>query len=51
MNGNNEIAIEQGGTNAYADLGYADAAEVQRKSRLAAAQDGLRSGASADRQD
>jgi len=51
MNGNNKIAIEQGGTNVYADLGYADAAEIQRKSQLAAAQDDRRSGASADRQD
>ena len=31
-----EITIEQGGTNVYADLGYADAAEMQRKSTLAA---------------
>ena len=32
---NTAIAIEEGGTNVYADLGYADAAEVQRKSQLA----------------
>ena len=36
MNGNNEIAIEKSSTNVYADLGYADAAEMQRKSQLAA---------------
>lgn len=30
-----EIAIEEGSTNVYADLGYADAAEMQRKSELA----------------
>ncbi|MBK6999608.1 MAG: XRE family transcriptional regulator [Rhodoferax sp.] len=36
MNGNNEITIEEGSTNVYADLGYADAAEMQRKSQLAA---------------
>ena len=30
------IAIEAGSTNVYADLGYADAAEMQRKSQLAA---------------
>ena len=35
MNENDEIAIEEGSTNVYADLGYADAAEMQRK-RLAA---------------
>jgi predicted XRE-type DNA-binding protein len=28
--------IEEGSTNVYADLGYADAAEMQRKSQLAA---------------
>ena len=33
---NTAIAIEAGGTNVYADLGYADAAEMQRKSQLAA---------------
>lgn len=31
-----EIAIEEGSTNVYADLGYPDAAEMQRKSQLAA---------------
>ncbi len=36
MNENNEITIEEGSTNVYADLGYADAAEMQRKSHLAA---------------
>lgn len=36
MNGNNEITFEEGSTNVYADLGYADAAEMQRKSQLAA---------------
>ena len=30
------VAIEVGSTNVYADLGYADAAEMQRKSSLAA---------------
>ena len=29
------IAIEAGSTNVYADLGYDDAAEMQRKSQLA----------------
>ena len=36
MNENSEISIEEGSTNVYADLGYADAAEMQRKSQLAA---------------
>ena len=36
MNRNNEITIDEGSTNVYADLGYADAAEMQRKSQLAA---------------
>ena len=36
MTRNTEIAIEEGSTNVYADLGYADAAEMQRKSQLAA---------------
>jgi predicted XRE-type DNA-binding protein len=36
MNGNDKITIEEGSTNVYADLGYADAAEMQRKSQLAA---------------
>lgn len=31
-----KIAVEEGSTNVYADLGYADAAEMQRKSLLAA---------------
>lgn len=30
------ITIEEGSTNVYADLGYADAAEMQRKAQLAA---------------
>jgi predicted XRE-type DNA-binding protein len=36
MTRNAEITIEEGSTNVYADLGYADAAEMQRKSQLAA---------------
>jgi predicted XRE-type DNA-binding protein len=36
MTHNTKIAIEEGSTNVYADLGYADAAEMQRKSQLAA---------------
>ena len=35
MNGQNEITIEEGGVNVYADLGYTDAAQMQRKSQLA----------------
>ncbi len=35
MNPNTEITIEKGSTNVYADLGYADAAGMQRKSQLA----------------
>ena len=31
-----DIVIEEGSTNVYADLGYADASEMQRKSQLAA---------------
>jgi predicted XRE-type DNA-binding protein len=31
-----EITIQDGSTNVYADLGYADAAEMQRKSQIAA---------------
>ncbi|MCC6193426.1 MAG: XRE family transcriptional regulator, partial [Burkholderiales bacterium] len=31
-----KIAIEEGSTNVYADLSYADAAKMQRKSQLAA---------------
>lgn len=36
MSRNTEIGIEEGSTNVYTDLGYADAAEMQRKSQLAA---------------
>jgi predicted XRE-type DNA-binding protein len=36
MNRKTQIAIEEGSTNVYSDLGYADAAERQRKSQLAA---------------
>ena len=36
MNAHNDLAIAEGSTNVYADLGYADAAEMQRKSQLAA---------------
>jgi predicted XRE-type DNA-binding protein len=36
MKRSNEITIEEGSDNVYADLGYANAAEMQRKSRLAA---------------
>lgn len=36
MSQDNHIPIEEGSTNVYADLGYADAAEMQRKSLLAA---------------
>lgn len=35
MNQNAGINVEEGSTNVYADLGYADAAEMQRKSQLA----------------
>jgi len=35
MTRNTEITIEEGSTNVYADLGYADAAEMQRNSQLA----------------
>ena len=35
MSKHNEVTIEEGSTNVYADLGYADAAEMQRKSQLA----------------
>lgn len=31
-----EIVIEEGSTNVYTDLGYPDAAEMRRKSQLAA---------------
>lgn len=36
MSRNAKIAIEEGSFNVYADLGYADAPEMQRKSQLAA---------------
>ncbi|MCX7176150.1 MAG: helix-turn-helix transcriptional regulator [Proteobacteria bacterium] len=36
MSRQTEITIEDGSDNVYADLGYADAAEMQRKSQLAA---------------
>ena len=36
MEVNAKITIEEGSTNVYADLGFADAAEMQRKSQLAA---------------
>ena len=36
MSHKTEIVIEAGSTNVYTDLGYADAAEMQRKSQLAA---------------
>ena len=36
MGPHTEISIEQGSTNVYADLGYPEAAEMQRKSQLAA---------------
>lgn len=36
MNRNTDVYIEEGSTNVYADLGYAEAAEMQRKSQLAA---------------
>jgi predicted XRE-type DNA-binding protein len=36
MNRKTAITIEEGSANVYADLGYADAAEMQRKSQLAA---------------
>ena len=35
MSRHSEVTIEEGSTNVYADLGYADAAEMQRKSQLA----------------
>lgn len=35
MSRTTEIAIEEGGANVYVDLGYANAAEMQRKSQLA----------------
>jgi len=36
MSRKTDITIEEGSTNVYTDLGYADAAEMQRKSQLAA---------------
>ena len=36
MSRKTEILIEEGSTNVYTDLGYTDAAEMQRKSQLAA---------------
>ena len=36
MSRHSGITIDEGSTNVYADLGYADAAEMQRKSQLAA---------------
>jgi predicted XRE-type DNA-binding protein len=35
MSQRSEVTIEEGSTNVYADMGYADAAEMQRKSQLA----------------
>jgi predicted XRE-type DNA-binding protein len=35
MGRHTEIAVEEGSTNVYADLSYADAAVMQRKSELA----------------
>jgi predicted XRE-type DNA-binding protein len=35
MKRNTDVTIEEGSGNVYADLGYANAAEMQRKSRLA----------------
>jgi len=35
MSQHNRVTIEEGSTNVYADLGYADAGEMQRKSQLA----------------
>ena len=37
MNDRKKVEIHEGGTNVYLDLGYPDAAEMQRKSLLAAA--------------
>ena len=36
MGRHDEISIQEGGVNVYADLGYANPAEMQRKSQLAA---------------
>ena len=35
MNEHSEITVEEGSSNVYADMGYTDAAEMQRKSQLA----------------
>lgn len=35
MSERSEVTIEKGSTNVYADLGYADATEMQRMSQLA----------------
>lgn len=35
MNNDEQITLEEGSTNVYADLGYTDADEMQRKSQLA----------------
>ena len=35
MNEHTIITVEEGGSNVYADLGYIDASEMERKSRLA----------------
>ena len=35
MSERSEVTVEEGSNNVYADLGYADAAEMQRKSQLA----------------
>jgi len=36
MSRHSGITVEEGSTNVYADLGYPDAAEMQRKSQIAA---------------
>ena len=36
MSRKTDLVIEEGSTNVYADLGYADAAEMQRNSQFAA---------------
>ena len=36
MSRKTDIVVEEGSTNVYTDLGYTDAAEMQRKSQLAA---------------
>ncbi len=36
MTQHTKVTVEEGSTNVYADLGYVDAAEMQRKSQLAA---------------